>query len=622
MKTFIPLISGVFFLGFLASCDDGGTKNPEPICGNGIVEGAETCDGSDFAGLTCTSLGRPDGELSCTELCTMDLTECREHNLCGDGIRDDGEACEENEFGTMSCANFGYDGGTLACTVECNIDATGCHDADVCGNGTLETGEACDGEDFGSLTCASFGLDDGTLSCSEVCTIDTSSCTTLTEECGDGILQPANGESCDGDALGGNTCLTQGFSGGVLACLPDCRFDTSGCEGSFLLTGRVWGPGADNVNMRAENWFPVAGASVIAFLSEPPAPAAPPAGLCIACQEPPVGVASARTAADGTFELQLAPNENYWLVVEKGAFRRVSQFSSGNVGETESLEPAIGNPRNPITTLPNRNIPASRQWIPRILVVQGSFENVENLFRAQGFNYGVEIIVVADTAASGIFNDLNQLRQYHMILTTDGDDSSFLTQPAVRSNLRQYVSEGGKLFVDDFSYDHAEQPFPEFLSFMTDGATCGAGISASDTLGECNSWSSYNPAGTPGDTMLAAWLNGVQGVGPFQLLGSWNIIGNLGTGLQGNCDDVNDIYCIDGSYLAPPKVWMYGDWSTYTQKPLTVSWNYYCGRVLYTVVNSHFTGTQTGFDYLLLLQEKIMMYLMLEMQTCTQTSWL
>jgi len=500
------------------------------------------------------------------------------------------------------------------------MDLTGCREINVCGDGILDAEEACEDDDFGTMTCASFGFDEGTLTCSDACTIDTSTCGSVEAECGDGIVQPANGESCDGDELGGNTCLTQGFSGGDLACLADCEFDTSDCDGYFTLTGRVWGPGADNANMRAENWFPVAGARVIAYLTEPPAPSPLPTGLCIACEDPPAGLAAATTAADGTFELQLAPNQSFWLVVEKGVFRRVSQIIAGNVGEFESLEPAIGNPRNPITTLPNRNIPASRQWIPKILVVQGSFEQLDQLFGAQGFNYGVEIVVVADTAAASIFNDLDQLRQYHMIITTDGDDSTFLTQSTVRSNLQQYVSEGGKLFVDDFSYDYAEQPFPEFLSFFAEGSICGAGITAPTTIGDCTNWSSYSPTGTPGDLMLGAWLTGIQGGGAFQLLGLWSIIAELSAGLQGNCDDVNDPYCVDGTYMAPPKVWMYGDWSTYTQQPLTVSWNYYCGRVLYTVFHTHSSGTATGYDYLLILQEKIMMYLIMEMQTCSNPS--
>jgi hypothetical protein len=37
-------------------------------------------------------------------------------------------------------------------------------------------------------------------------------------------------ESCDGDNLGGATCVSLGFSGGTLACNGGCEFDVSGCN--------------------------------------------------------------------------------------------------------------------------------------------------------------------------------------------------------------------------------------------------------------------------------------------------------------------------------------------------------------------------------------------------------
>jgi Zn-dependent metalloprotease len=48
--------------------------------------------------------------------------------------------------------------------------------------------------------------------------------------CGDNMIDP--GETCDGTDLGGETCISQGCTGGTLACESDCSaFDTSGCTG-------------------------------------------------------------------------------------------------------------------------------------------------------------------------------------------------------------------------------------------------------------------------------------------------------------------------------------------------------------------------------------------------------
>lgn len=80
--------------------------------------------------------------------------------------------------------------------------------------------------------------------------------------CGDGVA--GVGEDCDIGDFGGDSCATQGFYNGTLACSPGCNFDTSGCNldryedtGLTLIdheTGLEWekkdaaGGGADAMN--------------------------------------------------------------------------------------------------------------------------------------------------------------------------------------------------------------------------------------------------------------------------------------------------------------------------------------------------------------------------------------
>ncbi|HEX4955473.1 MAG TPA: S8 family serine peptidase [Thermoanaerobaculia bacterium] len=69
--------------------------------------------------------------------------------------------------------------------------------------------------------------------------------------CGDGIIQAP--EVCDGANLGGQTCVSQGFSGGTLACAASClAFNTSGCTSPPVTVtfysvaaqdGRIWESG-------------------------------------------------------------------------------------------------------------------------------------------------------------------------------------------------------------------------------------------------------------------------------------------------------------------------------------------------------------------------------------------
>jgi len=49
----------------------------EALCGDGVREGDEVCDGADLGGHSCASEGFVDGgEMSCTDACTLDVSGC------------------------------------------------------------------------------------------------------------------------------------------------------------------------------------------------------------------------------------------------------------------------------------------------------------------------------------------------------------------------------------------------------------------------------------------------------------------------------------------------------------------------------------------------------------------
>lgn len=45
-------------------------------CGNGVIDSAESCDGSEFGGTGCSSLGFYAGTLQCTAGCGFDVSAC------------------------------------------------------------------------------------------------------------------------------------------------------------------------------------------------------------------------------------------------------------------------------------------------------------------------------------------------------------------------------------------------------------------------------------------------------------------------------------------------------------------------------------------------------------------
>lgn len=207
------------------ACTGGG----EPVCGDGTQEGGELCDGDDLS-ADCGDLGYDRGELLCrTDCAGYDAAGCElDGPVCGDGVRDAGELCDTGAV-DATCAELGFDRGVLGCAPGCAGYETGeCINDAVCGDGVAEDAEVCDRDDLELETCRTLGFEGGTLLCELDCTaFDTGACVTASD-CGNGVRDTE--EVCDGDDLGGATCVGRGFDAGELACRADCSgFDESAC---------------------------------------------------------------------------------------------------------------------------------------------------------------------------------------------------------------------------------------------------------------------------------------------------------------------------------------------------------------------------------------------------------
>ncbi|MBW2968021.1 PKD domain-containing protein [Candidatus Woesearchaeota archaeon] len=99
-------------------------------CGNGAIDPGEECDGFLLGSFECFDLDSfTGGTLSCSPTCTFDTSSCTgtPTGVCGDGVVNPGESCDGADWGPVSgCDYFGYTSGTLSCTGTCSFDTSAC----------------------------------------------------------------------------------------------------------------------------------------------------------------------------------------------------------------------------------------------------------------------------------------------------------------------------------------------------------------------------------------------------------------------------------------------------------------------------------------------------------------
>ena len=404
------------------------------------------------------------------------------------------------------------------------------------------------------------------------------------------------GGHCEGSNC---SCGSSGDAGDGTGDIPA---DISGR--TTRMTGKVWSPGG---------LVPISGALVY-FAMNDPAPI--PAGAYPeVCQDPPAF--HAISAADGTFAVEVLPG-TYRLVTQKGQFRRIRDITVPETGPAEIDEDH--------TTLPSRNAPDDT--IPHIALVwalEGGDHIEDVLAKMQMGTVGSDDRLVRGSEQFDIYNitgyppntelleNLDRMLQYHILFfpcTIWGggldeqlnDPTGPLSDPAVLANLRAYANAGGKIYATDMMYDIFEQPMPDYLDMCGDDASLNdADQTAWADMRTASGWTSH---GRSVDADLSAWLDA-------------NVADHS------NIDFLENFVWIEAWYdtpdpdpagPVPPKIWVEGDLILEPSRtlPLTVTWPYGAGKVLFSTYHTVGEGGHAG----IYPQEYVLIYLIMEIGVC------
>lgn len=116
----------------------GGGGPTGPVCGDGSIDDGEQCDGSALGGATCSSVGYASGSLSCNGSCQYNLSACvaaPEPPVCGDGVVEGSEICDGAALNGGTCSGLGFSGGSLSCASNCTYYTNNCTANNGNGNG-------------------------------------------------------------------------------------------------------------------------------------------------------------------------------------------------------------------------------------------------------------------------------------------------------------------------------------------------------------------------------------------------------------------------------------------------------------------------------------------------------
>jgi hypothetical protein len=386
------------------------------------------------------------------------------------------------------------------------------------------------------------------------------------------------------------------------------------------ITGRVWAPNQAPGQVPVDHEIPVAGALVYVTTNKPEP--IPEGVYCEKCIGTPQG--GVLTGSDGSFSLSVVPGR-YYVVIQKGQFRVETEYELVE-GTTQLIAQQ--------TTLPSVWDPSNGKFMPRIALAPATPDRIEEILDKIGISTPeITIFEYAGNTAGTVthlLSNLDEMRKFHIIFFPCSTEmhglDGLLSNQAILANVRRYVSEGGKLYVTDWSGEVVDRAFPAQITLGdigTDSEGTYDPVTLTGTLttaGDADGafYDLYD--GKALDPELHAWI--ALQTGPvssgrvvrydpdrFEVTGLYNYIEAVDAVQIGTDPMGMPVY-------DQPKAWLTGSRpDDGIPRPIAVTYEPTgCGKVLYTAFQTA-TTSHSG----LYLQERVLLYLIMEIAACSDS---
>ncbi len=366
------------------------------------------------------------------------------------------------------------------------------------------------------------------------------------------------------------------------------------------LTGTVYAPNLE---------IPISGALVY-LTDEDPEPV-PEYVYCATCVSLACGQNHTFSAADGSFVLPTNAGPGQKLVVQKGQFMHVTEI---DVAAGNNVVAAVD------SSLPGEWNPAAGHYIPKIAVMQTSNDEIYNVLAKIGladvdssgaYISGTEQFDIYTSSQGGteVLDNPARLDDYHIVFIPCMSQGGLGAPSQQRlTNIRDWVDKGGKWYVTDWANEYLYQTFPNYQTLH------GQSVGDPD-LGY------YDTTGFVDDPNLLAWLQAL----PANLKdiggGYPNLLSLPSIELEDNwsgIDSTPPVIVQDDMGMdvdVGHHAWVRGPCNACspagTDRPMTVSGQYGCGRMMFSTYHTNETA-HSG----LTPQELVLMYIILEIGVC------